>query len=156
MMRGPIETRSFLNAEPAHVWARITTFEGINDEITPLFRMTAPARVRERGLDDVAIGRRICRSWVLLFGVLPVDFDDLTLVRLEPGVGFLEQSRMFSQRHWEHERTIAPAAGGCIVSDRIRYEPRIAMPVAFWRVLYTSVFRHRHRRLQRRFGGHSL
>jgi hypothetical protein len=156
MMRVPIETRSFLPVLPAVVWARITTFEGINDEFTPLFRMTAPAPVRERGLEGVALGRRLCRSWVLLFGVLPIDFDDLTLVRLEPAVGFLEQSRMLSQRHWEHERTIAPVSGGCILIDRIRYEPRVPLPDVVWRTLYTTVFRHRHRRLQRRFGGRSL
>jgi hypothetical protein len=156
MLRGPIETRSFLPAAPTEVWARLTTFDGINDEFKPLFRMTAPSPVREHGLAGVEIGRRLCRSWVLLFGVLPIDFDDLTLVRLDPGIGFLEQSRMLSQRRWEHERVIEPAAGGCTVTDRVRYEPRIPLPDALWRALYTAVFRHRHRRLQKRFGGRSL
>jgi hypothetical protein len=113
MMRDPIETRSFLPVLPAVVWARITTFEGINDEFTPLFRMTAPAPVRERGLEGVVRGRRLCRSWVAV-------------------------------------------SGGCILIDRIRYEPRVPLPDVAWRTLYTTVFRHRHRRLQRRFGGRSL
>jgi hypothetical protein len=42
-----------------------------------------PARTPEidrcpPGTDD------IIRSWILLFGVLPIDYDDLSLIALEP------------------------------------------------------------------------
>jgi len=117
--------------------------------------MTAPRRLRENGLADVALGEHLCRSWVLLFGVLPVDYDDITLSRLEPPRSFLEQSTMLSQRAWEHERVIENAAGGSIVTDRIRYEPRLPIPDLVLRRLYTIVFRHRHRRLRRYFGAQS-
>ena len=66
------------------------------------------------------LGERIFRSWVLLFGVLPIDYDDLTLIALEPGRGFHERSRMLSMRVWEHERTLEPdGEGGCRVRDRL-------------------------------------
>src|SRR5260370_4580315 len=110
-LRPPIVTRSELEADLAQVWAGITTVDGINDELRPLLRMTAPARLRERGLRDVVVGKRICRSWVLLFGVLPVDYDDITLERLDPPRGFLERSTMLSQRRGAHERTLEPAPG---------------------------------------------
>ena len=42
--------------------------------------------------------------------MIPIDYDDLTLVALEPGRGFHERSRMLSMRVWEHERTLEPAA----------------------------------------------
>ena len=154
--RGPIETRSLLLAPRAVVWERVTSAQGINDELRPLFRMTAPRRLREEGLAKVQIGRRICRSWVLRFGVLPVDYDDITLVRLEAPAGFLERSRMLSQRTWEHERTLEEAPGGCVLSDRVTYAPRLPVPDLLLRALYARVFAHRHRRLQRRFGGHAL
>ena len=49
---------------------------------------------------------------------MPFDYDELTLVRLDPGRGFLERSRMLSQRLWEHERTLEPSGeGGCLVTD---------------------------------------
>jgi hypothetical protein len=134
----------------------VSSAAGINDELRPFLRMTAPRELRERGLDAVVVGERVCRSWVLLFGLVPVDYDDITLVRLDPPRGFLERSTMLSQRVWQHERTIEPAAEGCVLSDRIGYEPRLPVPDAILRALYRAVFGHRHRRLRARFGGRAL
>jgi ligand-binding SRPBCC domain-containing protein len=118
--------------------------------------MTAPRRLRERGLDAVVVGERLCRSWLLLFGLLPVDYDDITIVRLDRGRGFLEQSTMLTQRRWDHERTIEPRDSACVLTDRIRYEPRVPLPDFILRPLFAAVFRYRHRRLRRRYGGQSL
>jgi ligand-binding SRPBCC domain-containing protein len=134
----------------------VSSAAGVNDELRPLLRMTASRELRQRGLDAVVVGERVCRSWVLLLGVLPVDYDDITLVRLDPPHGFLERSAMLSQRIWQHERTIEPAPGGCVLVDRVSYEPRLPVPDVALRALYARVFRHRHRRLRRRFGGHEL
>jgi ligand-binding SRPBCC domain-containing protein len=155
-LRPAIVTRSLLDADPREVWAGITTFEGINYEFRPLLRMTAPPRVREQGLGAVVLGERLCRSWLLLFGVVPIDYDDITLVRLDEGRGFLERSKMLSQRRWEHERTIEPAGSGCVLTDSIRYEPRVPVPDIFLRSIFGSVFRYRHHRLRRRHGGRPL
>ena len=156
MLRRPIITRSLLEADPATVWEGITTAEGINYEFRPLLRMTVPRHLRESGLANVVTGERLCRSWILLFGVLPIDYDDITLVRLDPGQGFLERSSMLTQRKWEHQRSIEPAPGGCVLTDRIRYEPRLPAPDALLRPLFTSIFRYRHHRLRRRYGGTAL
>jgi ligand-binding SRPBCC domain-containing protein len=150
-MRQPIQTRSFLQAAPEEVWARVTTVQGINHELRPLLRMTAPRDLRETGIANIAMGTRVCRSWVLLFGVLPVDYDDITLQRLEPPRSVLEKSTMLSQRAWEHERIIEPAPGGSTLTDRVRYEPRLPIPDLLLRPLYTAIFKHRHRRLRRHF-----
>jgi ligand-binding SRPBCC domain-containing protein len=97
------------------------------------------------------LGERLFRSWVLLFGVLPIDYDDLTLVAIEPGRGFQERSRMLSMRVWEHDRTLTPDGTGCVVRDELRLEPRLPGmgPLLEWVV--RALFRHRHRRLRRRF-----
>jgi hypothetical protein len=151
--RSEVRVESRLAAAPGAVWLRVMSAEGINDEMAPLFRMTVP-----RGLDGLDLGRvepgRLGRSWILLFGVLPVDSDDLGLERIDPGRGFLERSTMLSQRLWEHERTIEPLAdGGCTVSDRVAWEPRLPLPGRLLRPLFGAFFRHRHRRLRRHFGG---
>ena len=139
------------------VWARVSTFEGINDELGPLMRMTAPARVRALDPSEVVLGERIFRSWVLLFGVIPIDYDDLTLIALEPGRGFHERSRMLSMRVWEHERTLEPAGDSATrVSDRLSFEPRLPGSGALLERIIRATFRHRHRRLGRRFGRHQL
>ena len=153
-MRGPILTRSFLRAKPETVWARVTTARGVNDELWPFLRMTAPRRLREEGLAGVRLGERVCRSWVLLFGVLPVDYDDITLVRLEAPRFFLERSTMLSQRAWEHERTIQAAPGGSILTDCVSYQPRLPLPDPILRALYSLIFRHRHQRLRKHWSGY--
>ena len=145
------EVSSVVPASPAAVWARVSTIEGINHELMPLAAMTCPARFA--GLDPatVPLGERLFRSWILLFGVLPVDFDDLTLARVEAGRGFLETSTMLSQRQWVHERILEPVDGGCRVTDRIGFEPRIPGGARAFLALFRFFFRHRHRRLAQFF-----
>ena len=64
---------------------------------------------------------------------------------------------MLSQRAWEHERTLEEVGEErCRLTDRVYYEPRVPLPDVLLRGLYRFVFRHRHRRLQRRFGGRTV
>ncbi len=102
---------------------------------------------------EVPLGVRLFRSWLLVLGVLPVDFDDLVLIEVLPGRGFHERSSMLSMRTWEHERWIERADGGCDLHDRLTFEPRIAGTGPLLRMVVRHVFEHRHRRLRRRFGG---
>jgi hypothetical protein len=147
---------SHLEASPAQVWDRVITPEGINDEMRPYLKMTLPPGVDGLDPENVELGVPIGRSWILLFRLLPFDYDEVTLVRLEPGRGFLERSRMLSQRVWEHERTLEPVAGGCRVTDRLRWQPRLGLPGRPLRPVIAWFFRHRHRRLRRHFGGADL
>src|SRR6476469_9745815 len=86
-----ITQTSELPAAPDAVWDRIASMDGINHELGPWMRMTSP-RGAELSVDQVPLGRRWFRSWVLLGGVIPFDYDDLRIERLEPGRGFLERS----------------------------------------------------------------
>jgi ligand-binding SRPBCC domain-containing protein len=153
--RAEFEVASTLRAQPAAVWERAMSAEGINAELGPLLRMTVP-----RGLDSLDLHQLepgpLGRSWVLLFGLVPVDYDAIGLERIEPGRGFLERSTMLSQRLWEHERTIEPGGEGTTIVDRIAWEPRLPLPGRLLRPLFAAFFRHRHRQLQRRFGGAPL
>ncbi len=122
----------------------------------PLLRMTVPRGRRGLSIEEVEPGERIGRSWILLGGLVPFDYDDIALVRVEAG-SFLERSTMLSQRLWEHERTVVPrGAGGCTISDRVAWEPRLPLPGILLAPLISFFFRHRHRRLRRRFGGEAL
>jgi ligand-binding SRPBCC domain-containing protein len=90
---------------------------------------------------------------VLLLGLIPIDYDEINVVELEPGRRFVERSRMLSQRVWEHVRTIEPVTGGSVVTDSVAWEPRLQVPGRSLRPLFRAIFRHRHRRLRTRFGG---
>jgi hypothetical protein len=149
--RAEISETSRLGAGAEAVWERVMSAEGINFEMAPLFRMTVPRGLGDLDLAHVEPGW-LGRSWILLFGLIPVDYDDLGLERIEPGRGFLERSTMLSQRLWEHERTIEPLpSGGCTLTDRVAWEPRLPVPGRLLRPLFAAFFRHRHRRLRRHF-----
>ena len=141
------EVSSLVAAQPEQIWERIITPEGINHELRPWMRMTLPRGVERIDLDSVELGVPLGRSWVLLLGVLPFEYDDVTLVELEPGHRFLERSPMLTQRVWQHERIVEPAEGGSRVTDRIRMEPRLGLPVRPLVPVFRAMFRHRHRRL---------
>jgi ligand-binding SRPBCC domain-containing protein len=149
--RAGIEVSSRLDAAPEEVWSWVVTADGVNDELRPWLRMTVPGG--DFDLNSVETGKPIGRSWVLLFGLIPIDFDEITLVEIDRGRGFVERSRMLSQRDWEHVRTVRPLDGGSLVTDAIAWEPRLPIPAKALRPLFRAIFGHRHRRLRRRFGG---
>lgn len=156
-MRRRAEARvaSTLAAEPASVARWALSAEGINDELSPWLRMTVPRGAEGLDVHSLRPGP-VGRSWLLAFGLIPVDYDEIGLERVDPLGGFLERSTMLSQRCWEHEREIAAGGVGTVVVDRIAWEPRPPLPGSVLRPLFTAVFRHRHRRLRRRFGGAPL
>jgi len=143
---------SLLAAPRLSVWAHAATMAGVNAELAPLARMTHPRGMDRLDLDAVPLGRRAFRSWVLLFGVLPVEYDDLTFVSLDAGYGFREASPLLTQRVWIHERRLEDVAGGCRLTDSLTFEPRIAWLGGLQRHLFRFFFRHRHRQLRRIFG----
>ena len=145
--------RSHIAADQQEVWERVTTIAGITEELMPIMRMTAPADVDALRPEDIVPGQRLFRSWILLFGFIPFDYDDITIAEIEPGRYFHERSTMLSQRRWEHERWVEPDGDGCTVRDRLRFEPRLGLPGTWVQPLIRAIFRHRHRKLRARFGG---
>jgi hypothetical protein len=136
-------------AAPANVvWERAVSPEGINHELAPRLRMTMPRGLRDATIDDVAVGEPLGRAWILLFGFLPVDYDDLALAELEPGHRFLERSSLLSLRVWQHERIVeALGDGSCRLTDRLTFEPRIPGTHGIARRIVAFLFRRRHARM---------
>ena len=121
------ELSSQLAAPAEEVWAHAASMRGVNRELFPLARMTHPRGLSVLEPGSVPLGARAFRSWILAAGVLPIDYDDLTIVELEPGRRFLERSPMLTQRLWTHERIVEPrAGGGASLTDRVSFEPRLA------------------------------
>lgn len=80
---------SALRASPERLWDHASSFKEINLELWPL-RMSHPAAVPRLTPEAIPLGRRAFRSWILLFGLIPVEYDDFTIVELEPGRGYIE------------------------------------------------------------------
>lgn len=142
---------SELSAPPGRVWAWMTSVRGVQAELWPIMKMTAPKSMATLTDARVVLGERIFRSWVLLFGVVPIDRSDLTLLGLDAGKGFVEESPMLSMKLWRHERKISLREGRTVLTDTLTFEPRFAVRFVTW--LIRATFEHRHSILRRELGG---
>jgi hypothetical protein len=122
----------------------------VNRELAPLFRMTYPPAFASVGIDQVPTGR-LFRSWILLLGVLPVEWDDITIVEHLP-CGFQEVSPMLTIREWRHRRKLSDVPGGCRVVDEASFVPRWPAMGPLLLAMFLLVFRLRHHNLRRMFG----
>jgi ligand-binding SRPBCC domain-containing protein len=141
-----------LRATAEQVWTHASTFAGVNRELWPLVRMTYPPAMSRLTPEAFPVGCTAFRSWIFLFGVLPVEFDDIALEELNPGLGFSEVSRLFTMREWRHRRTLMATAEGCVVRDELAIVPRWRGTGWLLAWVYRRVFAWRHRRLRRIFG----
>lgn len=149
-----LEFASDLSVSSDRAWAWITSVEGISKEMAPLLRMTAPKGIESLADLDVQKGERLFRSFLLLFGLVPIDRSDLTLIEWEEGEGFIEQSPMKTMKRWRHERRIHPhSESGVRLVDRLSFEPRLPRAVAL--PLVRLLFAHRHRMLRKHLGAQS-
>lgn len=145
-----VEVSSDVPAPQEVVWARVASVEGIDHELRPWLSMTLPRGAAGLDVHTLPVGVPLGKAWIRLLGVLPVDYDDLTVVELDPGRRFHEVSRMLSARRWEHERTLTPGPDGSThVHDRLTVEPRLALAAPLVGRLVRALFEHRHRRLAR-------
>lgn len=144
---------SVVRAPRDEVWARVVTADGVSEEFRPLLSMRFPAALAGSSIADLPLGRSIGRAWILLGGVIPVEYDDLVLVELEAPRYFQERSSLGSCRVWEHRRELEELADGSTrVTDTLRAVPRTLLPRRAVRGAVSVLFAHRHRRLARAFG----
>jgi ligand-binding SRPBCC domain-containing protein len=148
-----IEVVSEVCAPPEVVWASVASMRGVNEELRPLVRMTYPP-----GCDRLAAAGAVMagfRSWVLLLGFIPIDRHSFGFEAIVDGAGFTERSESWMNRSWCHVREIAPGGANdrAFVRDTLRIEPRLGLLAPVLHRGVGVVFRHRHRRLKRRFSG---
>jgi len=154
---GAVELSSDLGVAADVLWADVGTLEGVNRELWPWLRMTVPPDLRGATLADLTPGRPAGRSWLLLGGLIPIDYDELCLESVGER-SFGERSRMLTMDPWRHARTIEPrGAGSCRITDRLRFRLRplpARVPGAdrIATAIVAAVFRHRHRRLAKLYG----
>jgi len=142
---------SRLAAPPSAILRSVLTMAGVNSELMPLVRMTYPAEYRNSVLNAAAAGRVVFNSWILLFGVLPVDRHALRFERVLPN-GFDERSTSWLQRYWVHRRRVESRGPGAAVVDDLEFRPRLGWFTPLLRLFIRWMFQHRHEQLRRRYG----
>jgi hypothetical protein len=143
--------QSNLNVDPNTFWAA-TSMQSVNWELAPIVRMTAPPEWTNCPLEQWEAGRDLFKSWVLLFGIIPVDRHSFRLREIIDGVGFRESSSSWINRRWNHDRTVVAREAGCTVTDHVAVAGRVPILRSCLMPVYKLVFRHRHRRLRRKYG----
>jgi ligand-binding SRPBCC domain-containing protein len=139
---------SRLHSSAERVWEWITSIDEISAEMWPYFRMSVPRGVRSITDLEIKLGDPMFRSYIFLFGFLPIDFSDMTLVELDSGRGFIEQSPMGSMKLWRHKRRIVPSdSEAVLLIDELTFQPRMAPRLVAWFIKH--VFTHRHEVLRK-------
>jgi ligand-binding SRPBCC domain-containing protein len=149
-----IQVSSTLSATASEVWKQVSTMRGVNHELMPLVRMTAPAASVSVPFTALPTQRAAFSSWLLLFGILPFDLHRLRLDEVWEG-GFHENSTSLVHRVWRHDRSVKAEETGCTVTDVVQFEPRIPLLGYVLLPVVRHIFQHRHRRLKAMFGANS-
>lgn len=139
-------------AVPAERMLATLTMDGVNAELGPWLRMTAPAGWAEKPIGEWPTAQPLFASWILLLGVVPVDRHFFQLRSVQPGSGFVEESSSLVNRSWVHQRSVTQVQGGCRMVDSVHYRSRLPLLGHLLKPVYRLVFWWRHRRLRSRFG----
>ena len=99
------QVSSTLEVTPMEV-AGLLTMKGVNKELSPLIRMTAPSEWSDRAIFEWPTGRTLFSSWILLFGVIPIDRHSFFFQSIDRQRGFVEESSSLTNRLWCHSREI--------------------------------------------------
>lgn len=143
-----IRKSSILPVDRETLWPAVFSMRGVNRELGPWVRMTVPPGGELRADRP---GEVLFPSWILLVGLLPVDRHFLRFESVEPGRYFREDSWSWTHRYWRHTRTLEAVGKGVLLTDEVRFRPRLFFLGHLLRPVYGWVFAHRHRRLVARF-----
>ncbi len=138
------------NKTLTEVWQRVESWEGVNAELGPWIKMTAPDRFPTVSTIP-ADGVSHFTSYFLLLGVLPIDAHRLAMLVVDPPNTFHEQSSNLMISRWTHIRRLQETDEGVQVTDYCEIQPRLRLTGRLLHAVYLQVFRRRHRRLVRFF-----
>lgn len=136
---------------PATRFWDYATLADVNRELAPWVQMTAPVSWKDVPFREWPAGKPLFRSWILLFGFLPIDLHSFFLHAVHPESGFEERSTSLMNKRWWHTRLVEPNPGGCLVSDVVQFESRLPFMGTLLVPIYRAIFRSRHRTLRRKY-----
>ena len=134
---------------------RTLTMAGVNSELSPLVKMTAPRSWANRSILEWPEQQHLFDSWILFLGMLPIDRHSFYFDSINPHEGFIEASSSTTNSRWCHQRRISPAQEGCRVSDIVEYQSRLPLLGYLLKPIYRLVFWCRHRNLRSKYGGYA-
>lgn len=146
------EVSSRLELSPEDV-CRLLTMKGVNRELSPFIRMTVPPEWSNRAVFDWPTGKVLFSSWILLFGIFPIDRHKFFLQSADRQRGFAEESSSLINKLWLHRRNIDRNGALCRVTDIVEFHCRLPFLAHILAPVYRFIFKHRHKVLRSYYGG---
>lgn len=146
-----IEITSKINGDVEQLSRDLLTMGGVNYEMNPIIKMTAPSDWAKLPISEWPTNTKIFTSTTLLLGIIPIDFHNFNLVSTRPNE-LVESSSTALNKQWNHRREIREEIAGCSIHDTVEYLPRISILGKVVRPVYQAIFNHRHRRLISKYG----
>jgi ligand-binding SRPBCC domain-containing protein len=142
---------SEINASKELVWQHVTQMKNVNAELMPYVRMTYPDERSEIAGREIPLNTVLFKSVLLLFGFIPIDLHFLRLEKLDTGNAFYENSYSLQHHYWKHTRTLKEVNGKTLVRDEVHFAPRISITGYLLLPVCKTIFRNRHKQLQKHF-----
>ncbi|MCK5050263.1 MAG: hypothetical protein KAS53_00895 [Candidatus Cloacimonetes bacterium] len=146
------QVQSTLEASCEEVWTQVFQMEGVNAELSPWMKMTYPLEMNRFDPEMTPIGKLVFRSTILVFGLIPIDYYNLSFVKIDSPTQFHEQSSSIGFKKWTHIRTLETVERGCRLTDKVEYEPRIPILGGALHPVFLGLFKHRQKYLRKKFG----
>jgi ligand-binding SRPBCC domain-containing protein len=130
------------------------TMRNVNRELFPFVAMTTPTtKWLDRPITEWPVRQCLFHSWILLFGVIPIDRHSFYLEEIDPSRGFVEVSSTWVNKEWRHERSVVPTTNPeiCQVIDKVTYRSRLSIVGKLLKTVYRLIFHWRHHRLRALF-----
>ena len=145
------EVSSNLELSPEDVSA-LLTMSGVNRELGPFIRMTAPPVWSNKAIFEWPTGEVLFSSWILLFGIFPIDRHKFFLQSIDRQRGFVEESSSLINKLWHHRRNIDRNGASCRVTDAVEFQCRLPLLAYILAPVYRFIFKHRHKVLRSYYG----
>lgn len=131
----------------------LLTMSGVNRELSPFIRMTVPPEWSSKAIFEWPTGKVLFSSWILLFGIFPVDRHKFFLQSVDRETGFAEDSCSLTNKSWRHRRRIDRTGAFCWVTDTVEFRGRLPFLAIILAPVYRFIFKHRHKVLRSYYGG---
>jgi hypothetical protein len=143
------EIETPLAVSPEQLSTDLLSMAGVNDELSPLLKMTAPQQWIEKPIFQWPVNIPLFSSTILLFGFIPIDVHRFKFTSVNT-MGFKESSSTLFNSLWQHERSILSDGDGdgATIKDVVYYRSKLAVLGGLFKPVYRWIFIHRHKRIK--------